>query len=263
MLLITLLKFVALVIGIILFIWIVGVFLVNDFNVKSTKLKFKNILFVYAHPDDEVMSVGGISKLLSNTSANTTLLCLTKGEDYTGVPSEKIKLIRSEELKKSVKVLGIKNLIHTDLGDGKLIENRNEAENSIRSTIAKLQPDLVITFDLSGFYGHPDHMTVVELTTKVCKDQNIKLWYSSMPKKVVDKLNLPVHMAIDKEFYKKRVYPTAKVFIGIRGAVAMIKAMSAHKSQLQNYDPTNPLRINPLLLGMTLMVYEYFHEVNV
>jgi LmbE family N-acetylglucosaminyl deacetylase len=242
--------------------WIIIVLLFNDLTVPTKYQKFKNVLLIYPHPDDEVLTAGGFLTRLHRDKSQTYLLCLTKGENYTRKPSDEIKVVRSVELMHSAKSLQIDKVIHMDLGDGQITENSVEAERAIREIISEVNPDLIITYDLSGLYGHPDHIKTAEITTKVCKELSIRLWYSSMPQKILDKMNLPIHMAIDKSFADHRSFPTFKTYIGLEGVIRKIRALYAHKSQMQNLSRGNPMRYIPMWIPLSFFVFEYFYEVK-
>ena len=84
-------------------------------------MKKYNIVFVVAHPDDEVVWIGGILNFLNKFDfIDINLICMTGGLDKD----------RSKEFKKVTDILNLKNSIHvkTDLPtDGNQpIENSNK-----------------------------------------------------------------------------------------------------------------------------------------
>src|SRR3989344_3030299 len=199
--------------------WVYGVVITNDFSVEpatDAKLsKIKRILVVFPHPDDEILTCGGLVHKLSKKRIHTTLLVLTKGEKGTpdGKEDKKLKGIRSKELRESAKKLGYTNLIQLDFGDGKLQSKAHIVKKAIKRQIYKSRPDLMITYDLSGLYGHPDHISVSEIVTELCKkNRKIRLWYSTAPKKVLKMAKLPVHMAKNKSFLIGRTNPNLRFF---------------------------------------------------
>jgi LmbE family N-acetylglucosaminyl deacetylase len=245
-------------------VWTAAFFYLNDFSLPDADLsRYRRILLVFPHPDDEVLTAGGLIAK-NHARAHTFLLLLTKGE--RGTPdahlSEELKTIRAAEAKKSSSILGFKTLIHKDMGDGMLDKKTAEITSVIDRTIGKLKPDLIITYDKSGLYGHDDHIAVSKAATGLVKRKykSIKLWYASFPKRVLDRAKLPVHMATDPEFLKNRTAPTAKVFIG-RHVLDKLSALYAHTSQLPSYQKGVPLRI-PLRLYYSLTLFEYFFEAN-
>lgn len=249
----------------ILLLWIFSFILLNDFSVKSKIYENKdNVLIIYPHPDDEALSCGGFIAKLAKKKTNITYLILTKGE--RGVKkntiNKDIKSIREKEAIKVKNILGISKIIHEDYGDGQLNKKREIITRKIESVINSIKPKLIITYDSSGLYGHPDHILVSEVTTKLVKEKfnHIKLWYSSIPKKLYSLANLPEHMAIYSSFKNNRKNPTLKIFIGYN-VFKKIKAVYNYKSQRHAFRKAFPLPL-PLAFFISLQLFEYFHEVK-
>ena len=53
--------------------------------------QFKKILFICAHPDDEVIGCGGTISLLSKNKSEINLLVLTNGESSRNLKSKNLK----------------------------------------------------------------------------------------------------------------------------------------------------------------------------
>ncbi|MDQ3239098.1 MAG: PIG-L family deacetylase [bacterium] len=92
------------VIVIIVVFWLICFLYQNDFQVMSFKLqKYKNVLVIYPHPDDEVLTVGGFMSKMSGIGGRTTLAVLTKGdkgESSVLIPGgQTLGSIRETELK--------------------------------------------------------------------------------------------------------------------------------------------------------------------
>lgn len=60
---------------------------------------------------------------------------------------KKYKNIRAAEAVAASKIQKISKLIH----------KKNQLKEYIKNALEEIQPDLVITYDLAGLYGHPDH----------------------------------------------------------------------------------------------------------
>jgi LmbE family N-acetylglucosaminyl deacetylase len=249
------------ILAFIICLWLIGFFKVNDLTVPSASTKnFKKILVIFPHPDDESLTVSG---LLNKFSGDSYLLTLTHGgagENASGQAGD-LRHIREQELQKSAEVIGIKHLINADFVDGGLTADRHRLSNFIDNKINELQPDLVITFDPSGLYGHPDHIVVSEIVTELLKNKyrTTKLWYTTLPQKVLSLVSLPTHMATDKSFLEKRTTPNLKVYIDT-GFIAHIRSAYAHRSQFNSFRSGIP-RILPLWFVYSFQLYEYFHEV--
>lgn len=140
-------------------------------------MKRKNLICVFAHPDDEAFGPGGTIAKLSK-KYNIYLLCATKGE--AGQISSKLKIkssklgeIRANELRKSAKILGVKKVYFLGFKDGELSNNLyHKLALKIKNKLIKFKPSIVLTFEPMGGSGHIDHITV-SMTTMFAV-QNLK-----------------------------------------------------------------------------------------
>jgi LmbE family N-acetylglucosaminyl deacetylase len=129
------------------------------------------LLFVGAHPDDELYAAGLLAAL-ARRGVRIHLLCLTRGEGGTlGNPPvatrETLGAAREGELRTSAAALGIESvefLGYVDpLPDGKARAPEVEPEElSCRiSGIARgLGAEVILTHGSNGEYGHPAHQLV-------------------------------------------------------------------------------------------------------
>ncbi|MBI2356795.1 PIG-L family deacetylase [Candidatus Dojkabacteria bacterium] len=238
-------------------------FIINDFSVptKSLPKDIHNILVIYPHPDDEILTTGGFIKKYSK-DRNITWVILSKGEKGTpnGNVDLNLKEIRSEEAKKISKLLNVKTFTQYDFEDNGMEKQRDNLEKEIIKITESYQPDLIITYDLAGLYGHPDHIVTSEIVTKIAKEKNIKLWYASNSKRVLDMASLPEHMAKDPKFKEKRKYPNMKIFVGLSGSITKSRGIAIYKSQKQSFTSAYPVKWIPLPIYNLPMVFEYFYE---
>lgn len=238
----------------------------NDFFVKNKSLKkYKKVLVVFPHPDDEVMTVSGLIQKLAKQNITTVLLTLTKGERGTRDASlrKNLKMIRSKEIFTAVKLLQFSHFFQKDLGDGNLENKKEDMRKIIRHAIFSEKPDLIITYDLAGLYGHTDHIVCSEVVTEIITKEfpNIALWYSALPKKILKLIKLPEHMAKNPKYKDRRVYPTHKVFVA-PFLFNKIRAVYAHHSQVPSYKRSIPIPFLPLPFVYSLSLFEYFYEVQ-
>jgi LmbE family N-acetylglucosaminyl deacetylase len=252
-------------------LWIFGFVYANDFSVRTKSLsgistKYKNILIIFPHADDEALSSGGVISQLSNSEANLHWLILTKGEKGNEAASidEQLKEVRVEEARRAAHFYGINNLIQREYPDNGVDEFKDRLTTELEQTIDSVKPDLIITYDLAGLYGHPDHMVVSEVVTNLVKKNfpDTKLCYVSYPKKILGSISLPEHMAEDKFFKGERAYPNFKVWVGLRGVINKIEAVYTYKSQRQSFVSSFPVKFIPLWFYVSLTPYEYFYEAN-
>jgi LmbE family N-acetylglucosaminyl deacetylase len=157
----------------------------------------KNMLLVFAHPDDESFSVGGTVAKYVSEGWRVDLICATRGEagnsGSTGVkPGEELGSVRAKELEKAGEILGLTSITYLDYKDGGLKNlPPGELEDKIRRVMLELTPDIVITFEPNGVSNHPDHERLCISTTYAFQQ------YVATIKEVKDKqissLNRPRH----------------------------------------------------------------------
>lgn len=251
---------------IILIAWVVGFIFSTDFSVPSKSLKdIKNVLLIFPHADDEVLHTGGINRLLSQQGSKITLVVLTKGEKGTSDAhfDEKLKTIRTEEAIEATKIQGITRLIQEDFGDGELVNKKALLKKYVEDVLKEVKPDLVITYDQAGLYGHEDHIVTSEVVTELIKDsyKSISLWYVSFPKRLLAMATLPEHMAKDPKFKEKRVSPNIRVFIGMN-IIPKLQAVYAYESQYDSFRNSVPLKPIPLWFFYSMWFWEYFYVAN-
>lgn len=141
------------------------------------------LLAIFAHPDDEG-AVGGTLARYAQAGAHTSLICATRGEagqvnDPALATAENMGAVREAELRTACRMLGVEELRflgYRDSGMKDTPENEDpraliqaEPEEAICRLVEmmrELQPDVVITFEPFGWYGHPDHVAVSRLATE-------------------------------------------------------------------------------------------------
>lgn len=123
----------------------------------------KTLLVVFPHPDDETMAAGGLIMAAKRLDWKVIVVCLTKGgagKIHIHANGYSLKEIREKELSRATQILGVDEVILTDYDDGKLKNNKKEIARLLHGYIFKHNPGLLVTYDPSGFYGHPDHITL-------------------------------------------------------------------------------------------------------
>lgn len=144
-----------------------------------------SLLFVHAHPDDETISTGATMAKYLAQGARVTLVTCTSGEegeilvpDLAHLASDKADKLgehRQSELAAAMKELNVTD--HRFLGEpgkyrdsGMIGTPANShpksfmkadlltAATDLVSVIREVKPDVLITYDEFGGYGHPDHI---------------------------------------------------------------------------------------------------------
>jgi LmbE family N-acetylglucosaminyl deacetylase len=141
------------------------------------------MLIALAHPDDESFGMAGTIVRYTQQGAEVYLICATNGDvgstdEHFLEGHESMASLRLQELACAAKVLGLTRLItfgYRDSGMSGSPENKHEEclvaapldEVTCRITevIREVRPQVVVTFDPYGGYGHPDHIKMYEATT--------------------------------------------------------------------------------------------------
>ncbi|HUE59873.1 MAG TPA: PIG-L family deacetylase, partial [Acidimicrobiales bacterium] len=196
--------------------------------------RFKSVLVVFPHPDDETISCGGTLNRFSRAGSVVTVLLLTRGErgNSRGTLDPTLGELRNAEALRATDILGAGSLVHDDFGDGRLNERRAAVRRRIADQITAVKPDLLITYDLAGLDGHADHVACSELVTELRSAQfpDISLWYVAQPRRLVRLLQIAGQLVERADVDRRRSVPTKRVFIGA-GLLPKIRAWYAYRSQ--------------------------------
>lgn len=124
----------------------------------------KRLLGIFAHPDDECYSAGGVFATGARCGVDVTVVSLTRGENGTSsVLTENLAQLRSDEMAASCHVLGINPPVILDLPDGHLGDlGVQELGAVIGNLVLRMRPDVVLTLGRDGAYGHRDHIATTE-----------------------------------------------------------------------------------------------------
>ena len=145
----------------------------------------QRLLLVHAHPDDESIGTGATIAKYAASGAHVTLVTCTLGELGEIIPpglaalaadrDDQLGGYRIGELNAACQVLGVTD--HRYLGgpgrwrdSGMIGTSGNddprsfwqadveEAATALAAVIREIRPQVMVTYDDDGFYGHPDHI---------------------------------------------------------------------------------------------------------
>lgn len=138
---------------------------------------------VFAHPDDESFGIGGtLARYGAEPGVRVVLVCATRGEagdisNSSLATPERLGDVREQELRCACQTLGVDALYFLDYRDSGMAGSPanqdpralttadfGEAVGKIVAHIRRERPDVVVTFDETGGYGHPDHIAVHQQT---------------------------------------------------------------------------------------------------
>lgn len=222
-----------------------------DRSLPDRSLIDRSLLAIFAHPDDESLACGGLLARCAQAGARVSLLCLTRGEHGPGGDPHTLGETRARELHEAARVLGVHDVTMLEHEDGMLPwVDRAALEADIGAAIRRTAPDVVVTFDEDGLYGHPDHIATHERTTAVVAglgDAAPALRYVSMPRGAMRALVTAVSAArrvtpegvgattifgLDSDAFGAMAPPPTLVVDGAFFAVRKLHALRCHRTQV-------------------------------
>ncbi|WP_030171941.1 PIG-L family deacetylase [Spirillospora albida] len=223
------------------------------------------LMAVHAHPDDEVLGTGGLLARSAAEGIRTVLVTCTNGEqgdDSGGVkPGEpghnaaEVAERRLAELRESAALLGIDHvelLGHQDSGmEGWATNDHPEAfanipldvsSGRLAALMERYRPQVVVTYDEIGGYGHPDHIQAHRIAVDAAERTGIpdKLYYTAIPRSGIGRmLEFAREAGLDLGFEPPADFGTPDELISAVLDVsahvdAKRKALEAHASQGEN-----------------------------
>ena len=170
------------------------------------------LLFSLAHPDDESFGSGGVIACYVAEGAEVYYACATNGDVGTVSPErlngfKSIAELRLSELDRASDVLGFKKVFKLGYKDSGMMNSetsndptclwqapREAVARRVVEVIRESRPQVVVTFNKYGGYGHPDHIAIQRATTDAftlagdpafdtgqAPYQPQKLYYTSVP----------------------------------------------------------------------------------
>ncbi|MDU0292005.1 N-acetyl-1-D-myo-inositol-2-amino-2-deoxy-alpha-D-glucopyranoside deacetylase [Saccharothrix longispora] len=155
------------------------------------------LMLVHAHPDDESLWTGGTIARYAAMGVHVTVVTCTLGEEGEIIPpalrnlaadaADQLGGYRVAELRSACAALGVTD--HRFLGGiGRWRDSGmagtpanahprafaqgslDEQVEALREIIASVKPQVVVTYDAFGGYGHPDHIRAHRITTAAAVD---------------------------------------------------------------------------------------------
>lgn len=242
-------------------VWMAGFLLANDFSVPLRDAGvFRHVLVIFPHADDEAVTCGGFLHHLSVRGCAVTLVILTKGE--RGTPDATVNLslkeIRTQEAQRVARILKISRYIQQDFGDGELHSRKPELRAFLGMLIEQEHPDLLVTYDLTGLYGHSDHVACSEVITDLHMNMfhTIPLWYVTLSRRVLRGATVPDHIIPVTTKAEQQPLPVHRVFIGA-SVIPKIRSWYAYKSQQASLRE-GIRRYLPVWFFVSMALFEYF-----
>ncbi|WP_369181308.1 N-acetyl-1-D-myo-inositol-2-amino-2-deoxy-alpha-D-glucopyranoside deacetylase [Streptomyces mutabilis] len=239
-----------------------------------TDMPARRLLLVHAHPDDESINNGVTMARYAAEGAHVTLVTCTLGERGEVIPPELAHLTgaalgghRREELAAAMRALGVDDFRllggpgrFADSGMMGLPDNDDpgclwqadvdRAAELLVEVIREVRPQVLVTYDPDGGYGHPDHiqahriaMRAVELAAEAGCPVD-KVYWNRVPRTVAEEAFARLGEALPGLPFEKAagiedvpgVVDDERITTEIRGEgfaqAAKAAAMRAHATQI-------------------------------
>jgi len=234
----------------------------------------RSLLLVHAHPDDETIGTGATMAKYAAEGARVTLVTCTLGEEGEVLVPELEMLAadhadqlggwRIHELDKACAALGVED--HRFLGgtgryrDSGMMDtpanahprsfwqaDLDQAAAHLIEIIREVRPQVVVTYDDFGGYGHPDHIQAHRVATRAVeqtRDIVAKFYWTGIPRSILQAGIDALRESGDADFFggveSADDVPLAKPDDVITTAIdardfldAKLDAMRAHATQIQ------------------------------
>ena len=150
----------------------------------TKRMIMQTLLAIFAHPDDESHGPAGTLAKYAAEGAKVHYLCATRGE--AGIVDsnrlehgDSIADLRTAELKRAATALGMASVSFLGYRDSGMVGSQDnhhpdslcaasldEVAGRIAEHIRRLRPDVIITHDQHGWYGHHDHIKCYAATLR-------------------------------------------------------------------------------------------------
>jgi N-acetyl-1-D-myo-inositol-2-amino-2-deoxy-alpha-D-glucopyranoside deacetylase len=233
----------------------------------------RRIMFVHAHPDDEAIGTGATMARYAAAGAHVTLVTCTLGEEgeihvpalsgLTADQADQLGGYRIAELDAACRAMGVRD--HRFLGGAGRFRDSGMmglptnghprafwqadldfAAGLLLDVIREVRPQVLVTYDENGFYGHPDHiqahrvaMRAVELAGDLAP---AKVYWTAVPRGVIEAGMKEFAESSDNPFADVAEVddlpfgtPDAEIAARVDGhefADAKVAAMRAHATQI-------------------------------
>ena len=262
----------------------------------------KRLLLVHAHPDDETINNGVTMAKYAASGAQVTLVTCTRGEEGEVLVTELVNLAsdkddklgehREVELKDAMAQLGINDFrflgapnkkwrdsgmmgtTQNERGDVFWQADLDEASHELVKIILETKPQVLITYDEFGGYGHPDHIKAHRVAMRAAELaanqgwQVSKIYWNTMPRSVIQ-MGIEKMKEVGSDFFGAESaddLPFAKpdelattVVNAPEYVPQKLAAMKAHATQISEDGPFFALSKN---LGLSVWGDEYYTLVK-
>lgn len=254
-------------------------------------LSHLSVLAAFAHPDDEGFGSGGTLAMLAARGAQVTLVCATNGDvgeisDPALATPANLYQVRQQELRRAMAVTGVADVRFFNYRDsGMAGTDDNNHPDSLHQAAAgtvvgrlveiirERRPDIVITHDPSGGYGHPDHRAMSRHTTAAYRQdvgeggildgRAALLYYVCFPRSNFQRMwRKMVELDITPPFASRDIESVGTPDDEVTTVLELshwvdikIESLNCHRTQI---DPNGPFAQLPAEMTREIMGKEYY-----
>lgn len=194
---------------------------VKSLNSYLREFAGKTLLAIFPHPDDEAYTSGGVLQVAKSLGLTTRVIFLTGG--LVEKAPQKLK-----ETTVSLKILGNGLSVFWDFPYGSLHKTISKWVPKLENEIEKINPAIVLTFDLSGITGNADHITSsVVVLSVIKKKKTILLW------RVPDEQEKSYFKQNEALVFAEK--PTHKLTMSFGQSLKKISAIFAYRTHLVGF----------------------------
>lgn len=142
------------------------------------------LLCVHPHPDDESIACGGVLARYVEEGMRVKVVTCTRGEEGENLAGidlgdEDLVAHRERELADALAALGVDDHEYLGYRDSGMVDTEGnshpgsfhqadlyEAATRLARIIRRFRPDVVVSDDHRGTYGHPDHIKAFRVTER-------------------------------------------------------------------------------------------------
>ena len=157
------------------------------------------ILGVFAHPDDETSSCGGIFTRYVREGVEVHVVTATRGEQGTlgtggrSIAREELPAVREAELRAVLELYGAHPPVILDFRDQEMKDADFQVlVGRVLGVMERVGPDVVITFGPTGISGHDDHIVIHRATVEAFHRHRAstggaaRLFFVALPQDAID-----------------------------------------------------------------------------
>ena len=269
----------------------------------------RRAVFVHAHPDDETIGTGATMARYAAQGAHVTLVTCTLGEEGEVLVPDLAHLAAAEddglgehrisELATAMEALGVRDfrflggpgryrdsgmmgLPTNDRPDAFWQADVSEAADHLVAVLREVRPQVLVTYDTNGGYGHPDHIQAHRVAMRAVSAAGdpayrpdlgepwevAKVYWNVMPRSWVQE-GIDALKETDSNFFEVEsadelpfVVPDDVVTTEVDGSdyvEAKLAAMRAHATQIAVDGPFFALSNN---VGLRAWGHEFYQLVR-